>query len=167
MHISPYFSPVMNITASFVPLTGDKQQYFNNMAWNIVGSGMGQRTGVCSTCSLLFQLIHLNNLGLVASELHMRGRIETNSFCTGCRYFVRNSWQPFRFSSDKHKKSRNKSGILVLVRPGRIELPTEHWQCPVIPLNHGRIFDCTGVKTLSMRAQSTSWAFASKQRFRL
>lgn len=26
----------------------------------------------------------------------------------------------------------------IYVRPGRIELPTEHWQCPVIPLNHGR-----------------------------
>ena len=29
-------------------------------------------------------------------------------------------------------------GCFLIVRPGRIELPTEPWQGPVIPLNQGR-----------------------------
>lgn len=40
------------------------------------------------------------------------------------------------------------------VRPGRIELPTDPWQGPVIPLNHGRnykVFSASSVQRRSLR----------------
>ncbi len=57
----------------------------------------------------------------------------------------------FRSPSDK-KKRAHVSAPFLFVRPGVIETPTDPWQGPVIPLNHGRIL--TFVALLSL-TQST------------
>src|SRR3989344_2056317 len=62
---------------------------------------------------------------------------------------VRNHWDALRASRMLASK---KPSSLLLVRIGRIELPSRHWKCLILPLNHIRLIFVYYHKTLFIQA---------------
>lgn len=47
----------------------------------------------------------------------------------------------FRLPRQNRERPGENPGLSQFVRPGVIETPTGAWQAPVIPLNHGRLYE--------------------------